>query len=200
MYSYGHSGDRNVKDSARLHIMKSLERYDPEKSSINTFVFNELKRLQRIGPRQSAAIKVPESSSIDISHILNASKDLEEELGRKPTDTELSDRTKLSIKRINRLRNTYMRPAITDRSTFQVSDFTPPSESGMDFEQLWIESVYDEVDPYDKKIMEYTLGLHGNKVIPKLDIAKKLNISPSAVSQRSSKLSKKLQEGMQYAL
>ena len=60
---------------------------------------------------------------------------------------------------------------------------------------MWSDYVYYDLDPIDKKIFEWTTGYAGSKIIPKGEVAKKLRITPAAVSLRINKIVKKLEEG-----
>ena len=64
----------------------------------------------------------------------------------------------------------------------------------------WHEFVYNDLNEVDKAIMEYTLGLHGIKKLPATEIAKKLNISPGAISQRSQRIQAKLNQREELGL
>jgi hypothetical protein len=50
--------------------------------------------------------------------------------------------------------------------------------------EAWIQFVYDDLSPTDQKIMEWTLGLHGQPTMSNQDIAQKLKRTPGAISQR----------------
>lgn len=58
----------------------------------------------------------------------------------------------------------------------------------------WVDFVYRSVDPVDRLIMEHTLGLGGKPVVDSLTLARRLRLSPSAVSQRKSRIQQKLNE------
>ena len=65
-------------------------------------------------------------------------------------------------------------------------------------DSLWLKTVYDELDPYHQSIMEYTLGLNGKPVLSNLEIAKKLNRTPGAISQAKKRIEEKLRQGQQF--
>ena len=68
-------------------------------------------------------------------------------------------------------------------------------QAGNDPHKVWIDYVYSELDPVNKKIMEWKTGYAGSKQISNNDIARNLKISPPAVSQRIGTITKRLQEG-----
>lgn len=64
-----------------------------------------------------------------------------------------------------------------------------------DPQEMWADFVYADMDSIDQRIYEMCTGYGGVDIIPKKDIAAALKISPAAVSQRISKIVKRLQEG-----
>jgi DNA-directed RNA polymerase specialized sigma subunit len=200
MRSYGYTGDPNIKQTARIHIMRSLPRFDPSKSKLETFTFNELKRLQRLGPRQEHPIPIPEQASFDIRSVQNAEVELKDELGRDPTSHELADRTGLSLKRLSRLR-TYGRPTVTENVFEDESGAVTPVGSPADsMDQVWTEAIYLGLSPVDQKIMDWSMGSHGEQVLSKTEMSQRLGMSVSAVTQRARRIADKLSEGSEYML
>ena len=49
---------------------------------------------------------------------------------------------------------------------------------------IWLQVIYDDLSPIDKKIFEYALGYNGKSVLSNQQIAAKLGRSPGAISQR----------------
>jgi DNA-directed RNA polymerase specialized sigma subunit len=199
LHTHGYESDPNVRTSVRLHLAKSLERFDPEKSHINTFVTNELKRVGRIGARHRYAIPVPEQASLDLKNIDQHTTQLSSDLGREPTVDEVSDATGLSARRISRLQSTHGMPTVT-RESLEERDFAEPATEAVDPDELWVEAVYDGLDPYDKKILDWSLGWHGQQQLTKTEMARRLGMSVSAVTQRAQRIAIKLEEGMEYRL
>jgi hypothetical protein len=48
------------------------------------------------------------------------------------------------------------------------------------------------MDPINQKIMEHSLGLHGQPRLPNHEIAKLLRLSPGAISQRKARIQQTL--------
>ena len=61
-------------------------------------------------------------------------------------------------------------------------------------EDVWMEYVHHDAAPIDQKILEWKTGFNGKAIIPTLEIARRLKISPSAVSQRAARLAKRMNE------
>ena len=95
----------------------------------------------------------------------------------------------------------YNRPTISEAAfTTDEGARITPGTVRPDTEQLWIDLTYAQQSPVDKKIMEWSLGLHGQEKLSKSMIAKKLNISVAAVTQRATKIAKQLEEGYNYQI
>jgi len=199
--TYGYADDPNMRTTAQLHVIKALPRYDPKRAKLNTFVFNELKRIQRFGPKQQHAIPIPEQAALDLRSLQRIEHDLVHELGREPTPPELADKSGLSVRRINSIRRRYAIPTVTEQafeSDIGVRDV--PATRGNESERLWLDALYAELDPIDKKILDWSLGMHGQPRISKTQMATKLGISIPAITQRARRLSARVSEGMEYEI
>jgi len=174
--------------------LDAMKRYDPTKAKLRTHLMFQLQGLRRYAARESQILSVPEQVGLDQGHLREGENFLRDQLGRDPADSELADHLNLSLKRIK-----YIRQA---RPTYSEGSFQRPTEEGEDIYQPaiqekanvreWHEFVYHDMSPIDQLIMEHTLGMHGKKVLPNQDVAKKLGISPGAVSQRKARIQSKL--------
>jgi DNA-directed RNA polymerase specialized sigma subunit len=189
--SFG-GGDPGLRTRAKLLAAQAFESYDPAAgASLKTHVYGNLQRLQRYRAQRSYAIHVPEGARLDEKRLRDFRVEFEEKTGREPADDEVADGTGMSLKRIRRMR------------IHEVPDSTMTGEKGdlavavrKDPQQLWLDYVYHDLDPRGKKILEWTTGYGGAKVLPKSEIAKRLRVTPAAVSIRISKIVEKLQEGL----
>lgn len=190
--AYGYAGDANMKTTARLLAAKALPKFDPDKASLNTFVFGELRRLQRVGPQQEFAIPVPERVMLERSAVDRATDELREELGRQPTDNELLDRTGLSLKRLRTIRG--VPSQVVGSRTDEAGQIIADAADEMDSSRLWEEAVAASLDPIDRKIYEWSTGSGGER-LTKTQMAARLGLSPAAITQRSAKIVQKLSAG-----
>ena len=55
---------------------------------------------------------------------------------------------------------------------------------------------YAELDTREKKILEWSTGFGGSKILPPAEIAKKLNISQSQVSRLTAKIAVSVEENL----
>lgn len=192
VYSHTKSNSTVLISQARIMAMRALPKYDG-RSSIQTFLHSQLLPLKRQAAAQATGVKVPRSVPQDKRKLNTAFDDLTDRLGREPSFAELSDASGIPLKRIHQL-NKINLPMLSD------TEFSGDDDSVMmagdqaveDRSQIWEKTVYHGLDPINQYIMQHTTGLYGAKVLANEAIAKHLNISPAAVSQRKSKIDAQL--------
>jgi hypothetical protein len=64
--------------------------------------------------------------------------------------------------------------------------FSPAVASTDD--EHWTNFVVGGLHPIDQRIAEHVLGLHGQPILQKKDIARKLGLSPGSISQRAARI------------
>ncbi len=185
--------DMRLKTKASIVALNAVKSYDPSKNvKLSTFVFNHLKGLQRISAERANPVHIPEGVLLDKGKLYKKEQELEDKLGRAPTLDELSDSTGLSKRRIEKLRTgsvfTPEAQLLTEKGDML---FTGKSDSN----NIWVDYVYFDLDPIDKKIFEWSTGYGGAEKLKKKDIAQRLKISAPAVSLRINKIVSKLEEG-----
>lgn len=175
-----------IQGRAKALALDAFQSYDPQRGRLRNHLLSNLQRLRRISAQQSQIIRMPERASHDMRLLDQARQELEDIHGRDIADTELADYTGLSLKRIGKIRAA-VKPVAEGRFS-ESEDGPPPSESLTPQMQSWIKFVYDDLDARDQYILERSLGLNGRRRIPPTQIALKLGISPSAVSQRMARI------------
>jgi DNA-directed RNA polymerase specialized sigma subunit len=189
--AHGFTPDANSFTTAVGHIFDVLPRFDPKKAKLNTFVFNELKRLTRLLPQQTNIVRTPELAYAAVKDLDRTENQLMQELGREPTVDELADASSMSVNKIKKLRRRYGGGTVTtgielqDRTGFVGED---KGEEDDNFERVWVDTLYNGLSPVDKQIFAWTTGYKGAKIFSKVDIARRLGISPPAITQRANKI------------
>lgn len=186
-----HGGDSPlVASQGRLAALEAARKYDPKRSRLQSHLLTQMQSLRRSGRKQHEVMRVPERVLLESMRLREYSQEIEDETGREPTDAELSDRLGISLDRLSKIRQ--YQPGM---STGQ-ADARDPMQGGVasrrpgnnDAEQMWVQIVYQDLGDIDKKILEYSLGLHGHKKLSNQEIAKKLNRSSGAISQRKTRI------------
>lgn len=183
-----HVGQSNpmLKSQAKRLAIQAMGSYDPTRARLGTHIVNHLQGLKRIARKQNEILSVPERVVLDQHYVHQHEVELTDELGRSPTMSELADRTGLSTKRIVHVRS--YRPAMAEGTLMgqsEQSDENAEFQPAVDHDSTaWQQAVYFDLDNVNKKIMEMTLGLDGNKPLSNQQVAVRLKLSPGAISQR----------------
>lgn len=183
-------GDKAYKTQARLLALQAAQTFDPHAgANIRTHVYNNLKRLQRISAQRGNLTRIPEQAAFQRNAVMKARKDYEIDHGEEPTVEELATMTGISRKRIDDLAR--YKPITPDSlAVSPEGDSFAPSRVDHAL-NLYDTYIYDGLDRIDKKIYEWSTGYGGAPIISQQEMAKKLNISPAAVSKRARSISVK---------
>lgn len=180
------AGDKYDIKAARL-TLDALKNYDPSYGTEPaTFVFNNLKRLNRIAGKATNIMNISEAQAMERKLLMEASARFEDDKGREPSVAELSDLTGLSRKKVIGLLDSES-VVVPESATLTENMHDTVTSSDINDDDCF-EYVYMSVGPIDQKIMEWTSGKHGKQALSNNQIATKLRISPAAVSQRKNKI------------
>ena len=193
--SYG-GGDRALSSRAKRLAISAFKNYDPARGTkLQTHLLIRLKPLQRERMVRTTPVAVPERVQFDKFTSDQAAEQFRAEHDRDPSDAELADITGLSTKRLAYIRR-YAKGILSEgQMEDPATGISLPGSERVTPEDIWIEFVHHDLDPIDKKIMEWKTGLFGKKVLSTNEVARRLKITPSAVSQRAAKIAMKLEEG-----
>ncbi len=195
-----HVGDPNplILGRARGMTLQGLRSYEPQRGRLQTHLYNHLQGLKRVARQQSVVLKVPERVQFDRQALQTAETDLTHRLGREPTDAELADHTGFSTRRLARVRS--YNPAVAEGTLEESNPEAQEVFGGVTLPgqrrtlPAWHRIVYDELSPFDRKVMEYAFGLNGRRALANQDIAAKLGRSPGLISQRKLFIQKMLNQ------
>jgi DNA-directed RNA polymerase specialized sigma subunit len=183
-----------IKTRAKLMALKALKTFDPRIGNVKTHLLSQLQGLRRLAAKEQNIIAIPEQVGLDFQKLTEAENELRDRLSRDPSDDEIADFTGLSTRRINKIRD-FHKPVAEGSTVIDTGDDYADSGGiaskipGQTTEQdAWAEFVYGDLSPTNKLIMDMALGLHGRRRASVQEIAKRLNITPGAVSQRAAKI------------
>lgn len=199
----GKSYTPTMRSKARLMALKALGTYDPNRGNVRTHLLSQLQSIRRAAAKEQNIISIPEQVGLDFQHISAAENELRDQYGRDPTDDELADYTNLSRRRLQKIRRfnqplaegTVSKIVDEDSSGGDIASDMPGRTTAVD---AWMDFVYDDLGPTDKLIMDMTLGRNGRRRASTQDIAKRLRLTPGAVSQRAAKIQAMLDKRLQY--
>lgn len=180
----------------RLMALDAVRKYDPKRSRLQSHLLNQMQGLRRVSQQQGQVVRIPERVLLESQRLRSYTQELSDELGRDPTDAELSDKLGLSSARLTKIRK--FQPGM---STGQ-AEANDPTSGGIasrlpgqrDASDLWAEVVYQDLSPIDQAIMERTLGMRGHKKMSNQELAQHLGRSPGAVTQRKFKIQQLLDQ------
>jgi len=175
-----------LETEARILALNAFKSYDPNKAQLNTHVTNHLKHLQRYVLTYQNVGKIPEHRGIAISKYQNIRDNLEEDFGREPSTVELADALQWSPAEVERMQ-------IELRRDLSIAAKKEDDETGGFFDYTFsttdplkeaIQFVYFDSSTEDKKLLEYTFGIGGTKILSPKEIGNKLHRPEGYIKQR----------------
>ena len=188
------SGDKSYTGRAKRLAIEAFKTFDPKRGAkLRTHLFIRLKPLQREYTLRSSIVAVPERVQLEKRRLDQAEQALNDELGREPDDGELAEYTGLSKSRIAHIRKFAKKQYAESQMRSPEGEPMQPVAGDVTPEDIWLEYVHHDLDPVDRKILEWKTGMYGKRVLSTNEIARRLKITPSAVSQRAAKIAMKLE-------
>ena len=174
---------------AKRLLYSGLSTYDPRKGTkLNTHLFNQLRPLHRFVYKNQNIAYIPEARIRQIGTYKYTVSQLRDSLGREPTATEVADKMGIGIDEVTRLEKELRKQYVMGLEDFE-GYFSMPSKK---LDALFY--VYNELDPKQKLVFEYTTGLTGKSQITKYtDLAKKLKMDVYEVRKIKKQIAKKLE-------
>jgi len=196
-----HTSDPVAKGRAKALLAKSLPRYDERMSSLPTFIDRQLQPLIRWQAQRNSVVKVTDRMRTESARLARAEKELNDELGREPSTRQLSDYTGLPASRIEKIRKStanivpgsHVIGEGVDGVQTEAGDM--PVNNDQEAFRSWVRFVQNDLSDIDQNILTHTLGLDGAAVLSNKDLAKRLMLSPGAISQRKARIQQLLDRG-----
>src|SRR5271170_1177607 len=194
-----------------IGLMKAVERFDPAKGGkLSTYGAWWIKQsIKRALANQSKTIRLPIHLIDRIYKLYQASLKMSEELGRIPTDEELSEEIGISSARLSQLKTVSIRPAsldapISDDDSTEFGEIVGDLEALTPFERLRDKNLRDEVgdllevlDEREKKIIFSRFGLDGGKAKTLEEVGKKFGVTRERIRQLQNIALMKLRRALQ---
>jgi len=185
--SFAPGMEKSLQIKATKLALDAASSYDPSYGTDpSTHVFHTLKRLYRYGAKRNNIMPVSERSYAESKFLKELAAEFEDAKGREPSAMELADRSGFSVKKVNKILSA--NKIRNDSSTINPETHQSYVASSDLDDDDYFEYVYASVGPIDQKIMEWSSGKHGRPVLANQEIAKRLGVTPAAISQRRAKL------------
>jgi RNA polymerase primary sigma factor len=180
-----------------IGLMKAVERFDPaEGGKLSTYGAWWIKQsIKRALANQSKTIRLPVYLIDKIYKLNRASLKMSEELGREPTDEELSEEIGISSAKISQLKTVSIRPSsldapISDDDSTEFFEIVGDEDAQTPFELFRDKNMRDELsellevlDHRERKIIFERFGLDGGNPKTLEEVGKKFGVTRERIRQ-----------------
>jgi RNA polymerase primary sigma factor len=180
-----------------IGLMKAVERFDPAKGGkLSTYGAWWIKQsIKRALANQSKTIRLPVHLIDKIYKLYRASLTMSEELGREPTDEELSEEIGISSAKLSQLKTVSIRPAsldapIGDDDSTKFGEIVGDGHAKTPFELFRDKNMREELsellevlDDRERKIILKRYGLDGGKLETLEELGKKFGVTRERIRQ-----------------
>jgi RNA polymerase primary sigma factor len=180
-----------------IGLMKAVERFDPAKGGkLSTYSAWWIKQsIKRALANQSKTIRLPIHLIDKIYKLYQATLKMSEELGRVPTDEELSEEIGISSARLSQLKTVSIRPAsldapISDDDSTEFGEIVGDEDAQTPFQLFRDKNMRDELsellevlDDRERTIILKRYGLEDGKQKTLEEVGKKFGVTRERIRQ-----------------
>jgi RNA polymerase primary sigma factor len=180
-----------------IGLTKAVERFDPKRGAkLSTYAMWWIKQsIKRALADQSKTVRLPVHLVDKVAKVRRVSLQMSDELGREPTDDELSEELGIASERLARLKSVGIRPAsldapMVDDDSRDFGELIADEEAQTPFELLRdknllheMDGLLDVLDHREKKIISQRFGLAGGKPKTLENVAESFGVTRERIRQ-----------------
>ena len=194
-----------------IGLMKAVERFDPNKGGkLSPYAAWWIKQsIKRALANQSKTIRLPVHMVDKISKMRRVAMVLSEELGRDPSDDELSDEIGIDRGKLAQLKAASLRPAsldapISEDDNTEFGEIVGDAGAQTPFELLshknmhgQLDTLLEVLDHRERKIIDARFGLDGQKPKTLEEVGQEFGVTRERIRQLQNIALKKLRRALQ---
>ena len=183
-----------------IGLMKAVERFDPAKrAKLSTYAVWWIRQsIKRALSNQSKLVRLPVHLGDKMSKMRRVALRMSDELGREPTDDELSVEIGIASEKVSELRGAGIRPAslnapISDDGLTELGESVADEEARTPFELLRdkdlrskVDDLLQELSGREKKIIAQRFGFGGGERKTLQEVGDRLGVSRERIRQLES--------------
>lgn len=179
-------------EGARLTLL-AIDRFDPKAgATFKTYLHTTLQGLSRYNARYRNPARIPDNRVLRIQKYKDVQSMLRAQTGREPDVNELADALKWSPYEVATMQGSMYRALSSSGSTEQDFDFASRHSHKLDNR---IELLYFELDPEEKLVVDFSLGMHGRPATSSVEtMARQTGLTTDKIYAIKRKLAKRIQE------
>jgi len=159
---------------SKKQLVQAIKTYDPSKGAqLSTHATNYLQKVRRANYTYQNTARLPESKQLQFHEYSGAISNLENELGRTPTDEEIAKYLGWSKKQVASYGGLLFKDWSSDASGVDSAHLV------YDTKPIFLKELEDSLNPQEKKLMSMLLS---PKKIPNPEMAKQLGVSVPTLS------------------